>query len=619
MRLKIGKGDQFLHLKSGTSFQIDMQSPLYFAENRGTVFPSVKTYSFTVPNTTHNRLLLGRPADLDNTEQFIDETGWHVQYDGYHILDGKIEVEEGLYQGNMKITFIAGLAGNLEVLKTLHLQDVFIPPVTLGDTTSEVLSSILDMQQDEDTNFVFPQIRVDADGELVDGTNDDEDNPLPTKYTFINYYNSDGYQLIGEDSIFSNGNTLRPFRATIAPQIKLRYLFEMILSHVDYQLAGIFDSHGFKDELNRLLLFSNYTLDQLVTLPDGDDVTFDDLVLQSEYAPANSLPNLKAADLFRAFVELFCLAPITDTTGRRLILVACQDLINTPAKINWTSKVDPNYQRQRKLEKIPNEFKYELPPENYGPDNEKKRRNAELDHYFVTLDDCNNTLLITDLGKFIYIEELNEFFTTAYSPFQTGSHLYLQPVGKDLGVVNEDNSISFSPVATTLHSITRTEIDGKRIAVKLYLDVDSVYDFYYGPRLTSAFYAKLQTPMQNGKALKEIIFLINRGFIADRDGGQSPYAGSSAYDHFGNVMGDLSLLWTGEHGIYERWWSKWIDALGDMRPVIYPTRMTAVDLANLDWREKVIIGQHAYFVKRIKITLTTDEIMTASVEYMQLK
>ena len=77
-------------------------------------------------------------------------------------------------------------------------------------------------------------------------------------------------------------------------------------------------------------------------------------------------------------------------------------------------------------------------------------------------------------------------------------------------------------------------------------------------------------------------------------------------------------MWTGDKGLYNVWWTSWIEALKAMRPVVYATRLTASDLSNLDWRDKVRIDQHAYFIKRIQITLTTDTILPATVEYMQI-
>ena len=619
MRLQIGTGTQTLDLRAGTSLQLDMYSPLYWADNRGTLLPSVKTYSINVPNTARNRLILGRPAELDNSEPFLASDGWWVDFDGYRILEGKIEVENGLYEGDIRFTFIGGLAGNLEALKKLNLRDLDIDPIELGDNDGAVLATVASMQADPATDYVFPIIRVDPTGQPVDNTEDDTDNPLPTRYTFMNYYRDGEYLIDDEDQVYPPGSPFddgrRPFRATVAPQPLLRPLLDRLMEAVQYRLSGVFDSHPLKEELNTLTLFSNYTLDVQTSSPT-QELTFANVSLNYRYYPARSMPNITGNELIKALVNLFCWAPILDTSGRRLIMVACQDLLDIPPTDNWTHKVDPAYQRGRKLEEVPNKFSYEPPNEAYSSNYPRSIRLVELDDSFETVNDAEQAYTIADVGKLVYLADLNEYFESRLANFGSGFGLFLAPLGKDLGVIGEENDTPYQPTSTTLPSLTTSFIDGFNTGWRLSFGLEPQY--FGGPRLSSAYFAELQSPLQDGEPLDEIIFLMYRGLISDRDGNLMPYAGSSAYSYFGEPLGQMSLLWRGERGLYNVWWKNWLLALEKMRPVNYPTRLTAADLANLDWRNKVVIDKHSYFLKRIQVTLTTDSILPASVEYMQV-
>jgi len=317
--------------------------------------------------------------------------------------------------------------------------------------------------------------------------------------------------------------------------------------------------------------------------------------------------------------NLFCLAPILDTAGRRLLLIACRDLLDGTIRANWTSKVDPFYKRGKQLEELPDEFRYADPDEAYSSSRARKIRLSQVDYSFESEAAADAALTDTDEGLYIYIAELAEFFKTYTNTEGAFVSLQCASIGKDLGVIGEGGEVTYLPTATTLYPITRTEYDGLGYGVRLDLDEGATPPDNQGPRICSAYYADMQTPLHDGDVLDTPIFLIWRGLTDIREeGAQVPYAGAAAYDYHGNLFGDMSLLWTGETGLYAVWWERWITALRAMRVVNYAIRLNASDLANLDWTAKIRIDRHAYFVKRVQVTLTTDDILPATIELMQI-
>lgn len=598
MRLKIGKGNVFLDIRRGTQLQLDMATPIYFGDRDPDLFPGVKAYTIAVPNTPHNQLLLNRPDRLDNPDDFLDEEGWRIYFDNYLLLEGKLEVEDGVKDSDIAVTFIGGLAGNVSDMKDKFLYKLDLGgDRVVGDTETELLShAAVVAANPADYNYVFPTVKIHKDGER------DEDDEA-TRYQFLNLYNTAAY--VKSDTV-----EIKTVYSTMAPMPRLRYVLEQSLLDVGYSLAGVFDTHPLKDELNELILFNTTSLDTFDGTISPDGYAFSDMSLKAKFDLANHVPTKYSADLLRAVCNLLCLAPIIDTAGKQMILTWVGGLLEKVIKHNWTAKVDPIFRRERAIEDIPVEFKYDhTSDDDYATQWQKQLNNLTVERSHPTLTDARNAVTLDDDDTIIYIESLNECFealgyTRGPSPVVS---LLAQSKGKNLGIINEGEQPSYSPTADTLHMIT---IGEKRGVPRV--------DFV-GEQYLPAYFDDIVTPMQpDGKQIKDIILLLYRGMQAGYSGKLYPLAASGPYDFNEDIIGDMSLLWTGDRGLYNVWWADWITALRAMRPVTYATRLTAADLANLDWREKVRIDQHAYFVKRVQITLTTDTILPAIVEYMQI-
>jgi hypothetical protein len=608
MRLKIVKDDKSLDLLPTTALQLQLDSPLYFGDRSADLFPGVKAYTITVPATAKNRLLLGRPGQLDNAADFLQEDGWRIYYDDLPILEGRIEVEDGTAQGDINLTFIGGLAGNVSDLKDtfLHLLNYDDDDQDLGETEAEILAAATAITADvAGSPFTFPTIRIS-------GLGDPAEDPItvppgdpagdPRTYKHLNLYVDDTFVKSGEiGGLQCHG--------TLSPQLRVKYILEQALKSVGYSLNGIFSSHELADELGDLLLFNVNTLD-VQPEQNEEELTFDDLQLGGSFKLKNFLPQVTAAKLLRELCNIFCLAPILDTAQRRLILQDHAPLIDAAPAADWSKKVDPIYRRSRALEDIPQAFQYShTTDDDYAAERAKQWPGVAIDHSFENYQEAEDVLTLDDLGtlKYIYIRSLNEFFTSSIYWRAGQKNLGLTRRGKDLGLVNENKTPLFTPGADTLHMITKNENPGRNYVLN-----------GLGPEFVPVYYGEVITPLQSGKQLKNIIFLIYRGLQERKDGHLYPLASSSRYRWDESAIGELSLLWEGTDELYGRWWEKWIEALRLMRPVNYATRLSATDLAALDWRKVVRIDKHRYFIKRIQVTLRTDRILPASVEYMQI-
>jgi hypothetical protein len=87
--------------------------------------------------------------------------------------------------------------------------------------------------------------------------------------------------------------------------------------------------------------------------------------------------------------------------------------------------------------------------------------------------------------------------------------------------------------------------------------------------------------------------LFYRGIAKDVDGNDYAYATFQAEDAGGNDIGDYSLEWAGEKGLYETWWKELIEILKSPRKVTLPIRLSMSDLIDLRaWKNPIVRIEH---------------------------
>ena len=79
-----------------------------------------------------------------------------------------------------------------------------------------------------------------------------------------------------------------------------------------------------------------------------------------------------------------------------------------------------------------------------------------------------------------------------------------------------------------------------------------------------------------------------------------------------------SLQWDGSSGIYENFWKEWIYWLNNSaRPVKITKLMTVSELANIDWASKYSIDGVHYFIKEIRVDISSKSISPAEIDLIR--
>jgi hypothetical protein len=589
MRLQIGKNGNYLHLRRGTAMQFDIQSPVWYGDRAPESLPGIKSYSFTVPNTSHNRQLLRRPDLLDNPAAFLAEDGWYIYYDGRLLFEGRIEVEDTKVDEDFRITFIGGLAGNLSILKETYLNEMLADDVR---TFPSILDHALDvLNAPNDYDYRFPTIRTWENPDY------DEDG-TPQRYEYLNYYDSNSYvRSFTEET----GNVY----CSLSPQLRVNFVMKKCFELAGYSMKGVFESYKDALELRRLILFNQYTLDETDVV--GSNPPFEDVSLSNTIRLANHVPqNLLASSFVKKICAAFGWAIFRNTQERTVTIKPWKELLAAPF-IDWTSKAEPAPLRKKTIENIPTKYQYNHTGDDaYADDWPLRLNNREVDFYFSNYAEAQATLGPGDEGKLCYIESVN-----TYMEFKViiAGDPGLSIRGKSLGVINDFDTQVYDVDVDTLHTVTPFEINGDHIGRPL------------GKEKMPAFYGDVVSPWADGDNFdEEVILLYDRGKQQYPD--LSGYYAAASNNNYVAIdiipVGNLSLIWEGTYGMYNTWHKAWNEAIQRMRPITYATRLTAADIAQLDFSKKVRIDKFLYFLKRVQLTLTTDEIKTATVEYMQI-
>ncbi|MEL6140681.1 MAG: hypothetical protein AAFU67_03595 [Bacteroidota bacterium] len=604
MILSITRNGESLDLLPGTSLGVDVNTPIYFGDRDPELIPGLKSYSLTVPPTNKNRRLLNRPAELDNPKSFLTESGWIIYHDGRLISSGQLLVEDAGYEQDIRVTFIGGISGNLSGLKSREVGEfVEDQSFNVGVETQDVYAYAKEVILDpENYDFMFPTINVAEDSGLQPGDNED-DPGVPTRYAFFNLYESGRFAL-SSSVRYGLSPVVQPVieYSTIAAQPRLHWVMKKMFAAIGYNLTGVFDSDVNSTELKDLLLVTNHTQDRRTRFLT-EEPTMEDIELDPTFRPARMMPKVKGNVLLKKICNRFCWTPFVDEQNRRVRLLANRDLLKDETFVDWTGKVDPRYLASRSSQEVPQNFSTPFPKDDAFSEEFviKVPAGATIQEY-QTFSDLNNAPI--DFNQVYYVASINEFCTLRGF---AGSRRIYQSLGRDLGQTARGQEPVYTAGATTL--LTRTAAQ-RRSSRWIVLDRN-----YWFP----AWFMTPDSPLLDGELTSEVILLFYRGLQANRyEQRLYPYASAGRYNVDQEIVGNLSLLWNGDGGLFEVWWRDWIELLHRMKPVTYPVRLTSQDLADLDFSKKVLIGQHLYFVRRVRTNLEENGVSQATVDLYKI-
>lgn len=608
--LIITNGTDSLELKPGTSIGIEKNSPIYFGDRDPNFIPGTVTYSIDVPNTPHNRILLGRPGQLDNPNRFLTEEGWRIIHEGHIHADGRLEVRGAGLEVDIRITFVGGIGGRLSALKEGNLGRFMEgEDITLGDEAIDLYNyAIQTLDNPAEYNFLFPTINL-AEDSGYQPENEEENAPeVATRYAFLNLYDSGRYAK-ATSIRYSASSVVQPTieYSAMAAQPRVLWVLKKVLAAAGFTLTGVFDSDPHASELRDLLLITNATQDVTVGVV-SDEPTLNDVAPEPIIRPRRIMPNLSAADLLKKVANRFCWTPFIDEQFGRVRLLANRDLLHDPSYIDLSDKVDPRYVNERPEYDIPTAFTSPIAADDAFAEEFTfaVAEDARITIYqtYTELRESDDLPAPNDLSQVFYVVDLNEY---CFYRGGNASRRIFQSLGKDLGYINRYQKPVYESGAATL--LMRT---GFSQGTHRWLT--GGVNWWW-----PAWWRDPVTPLvPDAQVTKECILLFYRGLQPNGEGRMYPFASAGRYNFNRETLGQLSMLWNGVGGLYEVWWKDWVTALNLFKPVTFRVFLSSGDIARIDMSRKYRIGGHLYFIRRLRTSLLDRGVGETTLELMKV-
>lgn len=354
---------------------------------------------------------------------------------------------------------------------------------------------------------------------------------------------------------------------------------------VDYLLERIFENTGFAFvnrwqtdfELKRLVIYNNYSIYK-------DDGTWG-----TEINLINHVPDILASEFLKVFMSNFALGLFVDFNNFKIELIPLRDLISSPAKHDWTDKLIRGLETSQNKFNAPDAYRYE------EQSNDRFYTDVLSD---VRPNDATSVVGYDNLpppsqspGNY-YIENLNMYiFWENFGQAGIGggaTNLHL-----DTGVApayNTDTEFLVKGAPLMQVNMGYAPFSLKYTGV-LGLNLDVMRHFPI--ILTQGTIPFIEG---NEKADMPLRYTIYRGLALAQDSLQYPYASAFPYESRDIKIGNYSLYWNGEDGIYEKWYRRWHEMLLYGKPVKATFKLTVSDYLKFSQKDKIRIKGMEYFV-----------------------
>lgn len=550
--------DQFLALFADTSLTFEENHPV------GIIIDGISQLqgSYTIPidiPIEGNASLLGRIDRLDMNAVLMQDEYCEVWVDGLPFRTGKATIKGATHQrAKMFIVF-----NEVKELSDLPLSSVDLGgDRIIGSNPEERTNHAYDTASDPlNHDYIFTPIlnpRFSLDPLSV----------FSEKSNFQNFWNHD------TDSFYEGAS------GNATPFIRIDYLLARIFRELGYTLDNQFQT---TDELKLLLLYNNFSI-------YINGTTWSETINLT-----NHVPYAQALDFVKAMVATFALCLFPDQANKTMELIPFKMLIQAPVFGDWTSKAGEGYEYETDKDFI-SILRYDI---DTNDELSVAYSGTEIQPSFLLTEGLTARIMYAngDAG-YCYAIADNTYYSIVSNllgPFETRH--YRQEFKR---ISNGGDKEYISPLIPLWNS-WQLQLDG---------NIDSDYDtipfqewqiphIQHKGFIAGDDYANL--PCTSFRTM------FYRGFqFADVDIDEEyPFASVVPYNIRGELIGDYSLLWDREQGIYNRWWKLPYEMLANKKTVSRTLLLTIGDLLSFKFKHKYRIENQNYFMTRLRYTISS--------------
>lgn len=613
------------------------QSPLFSNE----LIEGDYSFPINLPSSRINNQLLNF-ANIPANSDAIQDFDCDIFIGGIFLLSGKLVVSQPGTSG-FQVYILSSSGAFKKIIEEKKINELSLETVsningTYGSISAYVNSNAILTKTFPDVNANYP--RVINEG-LFDGIMKGSAHGEIIDQSFVSLNETNG----------SATPTMIAFPGTALAFPYLFHIINKIASENNYTISGNFSTDS---EIKSLVIFNNFSLAIKSNLgfepPYGPPISTSDA---DTIDLKNHVPAMLIEDFINSIKKKFFLAVIIDTKGKNIEFASLKSIITSTDYVDDTTKTDPeftiyknNYNGITLTDEV--DSNDELLSENFNAI-EGEKIAADVDNYSDL-----SALAAPEEGEVRLVKNLNKYFKyIRYWRNDISAYADSWDFFCYANLVNNTNrsldnytinsqvvSVSALPSASgeTLGSIRFVEELNQYWIVKQYSNSDQYWAYFsdnlYDKKIdngveeiktkattlgmsiiklyTITAYREYLLPHARVRANSTVFadgandcglrLLFYRGLQFDGGGvGKYPMASSDVYDILGNQIGNYSLSWNTEFGIYEKWAKEWLAFLKSTIEIEFFIDFTITDILTLDWKKKRRIRDTNYLIKQIDV------------------
>lgn len=501
-----------------------------------------------------NQHIIGHANRLDVDGPLLQDEYCEVWIDGVLFLVGKATVKQGgLRRASLFMIFN----------EAKSFSDTSLLEIDLGGARSIGADTAARLAHAKDTalnplnyDYVFCPVLNPKFGQ--------SHKPNPVVNTHMqNYWDKDAASFKEE------------IAAIATPFIRMDYLLTRIFAHLGYTLDNQWQ---ITDELKLLLIYNNR------------DISEEPLHWPTTINLVNHVPARSVLEFLKSTCATFALNLHIDPLQKHATLTPIDDLIKAPEFDNWTDKAGEEIPFTTDKDFI-SRLRYDVDTDDdlsvqYGDKN--------IITYFSAGSGLTARQMFAD-GEFGLRYAIAD---NSYYNIKNQVDFDADYVTQDLRDVKIDGSDKeyVSPLIPMWNSFN-LGVDG-------YMDEDLPFQQWMVPHIQCYGYVPYVPDVHYQQLAIRLMFY--RGMQPYDEGitGTYPMAGITAYNIRGTKVGDHSLLWNGDDGIYQHYWKSVLRMLANKRNVTRTMHLGISDLLKFKHTQKYRIENQNIFVTKLRLSAT---------------
>lgn len=545
-------------LEGVPDLSFELQNSVFSSADTASL-PGSFSFPFSLPASRANRVLLGQPSLISNTNNPKTFSNvWAYLY-GSPIFFGDLQVRQASDRA-IQCNFVSNAFSGFKDIALSNLDlggEREVPAGALSWATYMLVAS----QNPEEHDFNFAPVKI--------VTEEPDDDLWVNKFLNGTFH---GYTVDSK---------------CIAPQAKVSYLLQQMFSGGDWKFVNAWQ---LTTELTRLLVYDH----QDVRVAGVQDV--DPPVLPTLFNLQNHVPNMKSGDFLKRIAAVFNLGVFTSIWDKTISLRPLVQILGKPPLRDWTRFMVKDSIAIEKETTAPGKYGWKNQPE-------------ELYKGTPPLSEMTQFRTETDLDAALSANPT----LTAWAHVESNN----------IVVRYEDGVILFWKTAYQHQSVETGDGDEMLLDFEQFGAVrgaDGNYREYLRTDILPAFWSQSEPGQPYEKSESESPFglIMFRGWgLQGSTGNQfnfpkcghhvwNPYASDGSRSTISGAgspapSSEVSLNWHGEYGLFEKWHRAWHDALRYGKDVSATFVLPVSQLIPFQFDEKIRVASMDYFVKKLRV------------------